>query len=217
MSSTVSLQEFPAFEQVVNVRLTKATDELAAEFAGIYDRDRVAAIMHESVEQLSEGEVAAFVPVLAQRFARERLRALAQADGHLEKPAPEILFVSLSGGGRAQIGAALLERRLGAAAHAHTAGSERGGTLDPNVVTAMAEIGIDLSGEFTKPLSLEVMAAADIVVTMGRSVGAVGIPPNTRHVDWRVGDPSGADLDEVRRVCDDIGRRVEALAEELKI
>ena len=79
----------------------------------------------------------------------------------------------------------------------------------------MAELGVDLSEAYAKPLSREVLEAADVVVTMGRSVGAVDIPAGTRHVDWRIGDPSGAPVDGIRRVRDDIDRRVEALFAEL--
>jgi arsenate reductase (thioredoxin) len=80
----------------------------------------------------------------------------------------------------------------------------------------MAELGVDLSEAFAKPLSREVLEAADVVVTLGRSVGAVEIPERTRHEDWRVGDPSGAPVDEVRRVREDIDRRVAVLLAELE-
>jgi protein-tyrosine-phosphatase len=97
----------------------------------------------------------------------------------------------------------------------HTAGSAAGGGVDPNVRAVMEEIDIDLSEEFSRPLTDEVLADADVVVTMGRSVGSVEVPESTRHVDWRVGDPSGADLDEVRRVREDIERRIVILVGEL--
>jgi arsenate reductase len=98
----------------------------------------------------------------------------------------------------------------------HTAGSAPSIEIDANVRVAMEEIGLDLSDEFTKPMSPEVLGDADVVVTMGRSVGAVAVPATARHVDWRIGDPAGADLDEVRRVRGDIERRVELLADELR-
>ena len=79
----------------------------------------------------------------------------------------------------------------------------------------MAEVGIDLSGEFTRPLTAEVLADADLVVTMGRSIGELELPERIRHLDWRVGDPAGAPLEEVRRVREDIGRRIAELAETL--
>jgi protein-tyrosine-phosphatase len=79
----------------------------------------------------------------------------------------------------------------------------------------MQEIGVDLTDAFNRPVTPEVLAAADVVVTMGRGVGAVELAATARHVDRRVGDPAGAPLSEVRRVREDIGRRVDALAAEL--
>jgi arsenate reductase (thioredoxin) len=83
------------------------------------------------------------------------------------------------------------------------------------VVVVMQELSIDLSDAYAKPLSTEVLEGADVIVTMGRSVGSVEIPASTRHVDWRVGDPTGASVDEARRVRDDIDRRVHELLAEL--
>ena len=211
----MSLTEFPGFDDAMRLRLNAATDRLAGEFEGIYDRNAIAALVDESAQRLSANGVTPFVHILAERFARERLRAQAQSAGHLGKTVPDVLFVSLTGGGRAQIGAALLTRHAGDAVVVHSAGSDASSTIDENVRTAMTEIGIDLEDAFTKPLTSEVLDAADIVVTMGRSVGTFGIPDSVRHVDWRIGDPAGADLDEVRRVRADIERRVHALADEL--
>src|SRR5262249_61921658 len=115
--------------------------------------------------------IAPFVHILAERFARERLRAQAQADGRLAKPALEVLFVSLTGGGRSEIGAALLARRAGDAVSVHSAGSQAVAEIDQNVRVAMDEVGIDLGGAFTKPLSPEVLSSADVVVTMRHGVG----------------------------------------------
>ncbi len=79
----------------------------------------------------------------------------------------------------------------------------------------MQELSIDLSDAYAKPLSTEVLEGADVIVTMGRSVGWVEIPASTRHIDWRVGDPTGASVGEARRVRDDIDRRVQELLAEL--
>ena len=209
--------DFAGFDEHVQGFLRSAATRLEHEFAGIHDAATVRAVVAESARQLSGGAVAtvSFVPILAERFARERLRASGQAEGRLEKEIPEVVFVSLTGGGRAQIGAALLARRAGEAVGVHSAGSAAATEIDENVRAALAELGIDLSQAFTKPLSAEVLAGADVVVTMGRSVGEVEIPAGVRHVDWRVGDPAGAELDEVRRVRDDIARRIDGLAAEL--
>jgi protein-tyrosine-phosphatase len=123
--------------------------------------------------------------------------------------------VSLTGGGRAQIGAAMLSRAVGDAVNVHCAGSDFSGDIDENVRAVLGEVGVDLAGAYVRFLTSEVLAGADIVVMMGRSVGEVAIPQSVRHIDWRVGDPSGASLDEVRRVCEDIDRRVAELTKEL--
>ena len=211
----MGLAEFPGFDDAMRLRLAAAVDRLAVEFDGIYDRQTIAALVDESAQSLSADGVTPFVHILAERFARERLRAQAQSEGRLAKAKPAVLFVSLTGGGRAQIGAALLARRAGDAVIVHSAGSDAATEIDDNVRAAMAEVGYDLADAFSKPLSAEVLADADVVVTMGRSVGAVTIPESVRHVDWRVGDPAGAQLEEVRRVREDIERRIEALAVEL--
>ncbi len=211
----MSLEDISGFDQVVAMRLALAAEQLAQEFDGIYDYDQVWVMVEESAQQMQSGTVHAFVPVLAKRFARERLRAKAQASGQIAKALPEVLFVSVTGSGRAQIGAALLARG-GPLASVHSAGSAAVADIDPKVRKAMEEIGVDLTDAFTKPITPEVLAAADVVVTMARSVGAVEIPATTRHVDWRVGDPAGAPFDEVRRVREDIQRRVDILAAELR-
>jgi protein-tyrosine-phosphatase len=190
---------------------------LEKEFDGIFERAHIEEVVNHSAKQLEAATVASFVPILAHRFARERLRAQAQAQGKLAKSAPEVVFVSITGGGRARIAASLLQRITGDTANIHTAGSGISLEIDPNVRTAMEELGIDLSDKFARPITDEVLASADIVVTMGHSVGEIDIPAAARHLDWRVGDPAGAELDEVRRVRSDIERRVIELATELQL
>jgi protein-tyrosine-phosphatase len=202
-------------EDALPARLAVATNRLASEFEGIYDRAVIEAALEESTRALSPNGVTPYVHILAERFTRERLTAQAHAEGRLAKTAPQVVFVSLTGGGRAQIGAALLARRLGSAVNVYCAGSNPSAEVDENVKAALGEVGIDLSEGFIRPLTREVLAGADVIVTMGRSVGQVEIPSSIRHVDWRVGDPAGAELDEVRRVRDDIERRLSDLADEL--
>lgn len=211
----MSLEDFPEFDQAVRLHLDQAADALVGEFGGIYPEEHVRAVVDESAARLFDGNVAAYVPILAKRFARERLQAQARFEGKMARDETEVLFVSLTGGGRAQMAAALLARVTGETVRAHTAGSGSGAALDPAVVAVMEELGVDMAESFTRPLTPEVLAGADVVVTMGKSVGVVDVPPTTRHVDWRVGDPSGADVDEARRVREDIERRIEALAREL--
>jgi len=196
-------------------RLDIATNRLAEEFDGVYDRETIQTAIQESARSLSPNGVTPYVHILAERFTRERLRAQAQAEQRIEKTVPEVVFVSLTGGGRAQMAAAMLASDAGDAVSVHCAGSDAVEEIDENVRAALSEIGIDLGEAFVRPVTSEVLAAADVVVTLGRSVGDVEIPASTRHEDWRVGDPAGANLEETRRVRDDLARRIHALADEL--
>jgi arsenate reductase len=207
----MGIEDFTSTE----ARLKAAADRLSAEFGELYDRATIERMLESSAAAFSGRGVESFVAILAERFTRERLRAQAQREGLIEKGTMQVLFVSLTGGGRAQIGAAMLANEAGAAVTVHTAGSDASAELDANVREAMSELGIDLSEEFTRPLTPEVLENPDIVVTMGRSVGAFELPPNVHHIDWRVGNPAGAELVEVRRVREDIARRVTDLARTL--
>lgn len=201
---------------VARLHIEKAVDALADEFGALHSRETIQRVMDDSLHGLvREANVDDFVPALAHRFARERLKALARAHGP-ETALPDVLFVGLGDTGRGQMGAALLTLRSEGRVVAHSAGSTIGTGVDPGVVEVMGELGVDLSEAYAKPLSREVMEAADVVVTMGRSVGAVEIPPGTRHEDWRVGDPTGAPVDEVRRVREDIDRRIQSLMDQLE-
>ena len=194
------------------LRLDQAHGQLCREFEGIYDEAHIRSVLDASAKELEGAHVASFVPILAHRYTRERLRARAQSEG---KELTDVVFVSLTGGGRAQIGAALLDQQTSGAVTVHAAATGDAMAVEPNVCAVLQEVGIDAADAYTRPLSPEVLAGADVIVTMGRSVGDVSIPEHVRHIDWRVGDPAGAELDEVRRVRDDIGRRVELLAGEL--
>jgi arsenate reductase len=195
--------------------IDKAVDALVEEFGDDIARSDVERLMQDSITQLARGtEVEDFVPTLAHRFTRERLKAITgRTIGELS--ATEVLFVGLGDSGRSQMGAALLTLRSEGRVVAHSAGSSAAAAVEPAVVEVMAELGVDLSDAFAKPLSSEILEAAGVVVTMGRSVGVVSIPEGTRHEDWRVGDPTGAPVDEVRRVRDDIDGRVQALLVEI--
>jgi len=111
--------------------------------------------------------------------------------------------------------AALTSQRSEGRVVVHSAGNDPTASVDPAVLEVMSEVGIDLGEAYAKPISLEVLDSVDVVVTLGRSVGLVEIPASARLEDWRVGDPTGAELDEVRRIRDDLARRVDALLVEL--
>jgi protein-tyrosine-phosphatase len=112
--------------------------------------------------------------------------------------------------------AALLDHRSEGRVHVRSAGSAPGEEIDPVVVEALAELGIDVAREFPKPLTDEVVRAADVVVTMGCG-DACPVYPGKRYEDWEVEDPAGRGIDFVRRIRDDIDGRVKILLEELGI
>ena len=130
------------------------------------------------------------------------------------KHQPEVLFVCVHNAGRSQMAAGLLSRRSEGRIHVRSAGSTPAGEINPAVVVALAEIGIDLSDEFPKPLTEEVVRAADAVITMGCG-DACPIYPGKRYEDWVLDDPAGKDLDAVRRIRDEIDERVQKLIGEL--
>ena len=127
---------------------------------------------------------------------------------------PEVLFVCVHNAGRSQMAAGLLAKMAGDRVSVRSAGSEPADQLNPRVVEAMKEIGIDVSAELPKPLTGNMVKAADIVVTMGCG-DACPIYPGKRYEDWELEDPAGKDLETVRRIRDDIEGRVRALVAEL--
>lgn len=151
---------------------------------------------------------------MAERFARERLRALAQAEGKVTKRVPEVLFVCTHNAGRSQMAAALLDEHAEGRVHVRSAGSEPADQINPAVATVMDEIGVDITKEFPKPLTDEVVRAADVVITMGCG-DACPVYPGKRYLDWDLEDPAGRSAEEVRPIRDEIDRRVRALLEEL--
>jgi protein-tyrosine-phosphatase len=203
-----------ALDPVTKHHLDEAEERLAEEFAGIFSPETIARYMAESLDLLGNARLDLYVPVLAHRFCRERLRALAQAKGDLRKDLPEVLFVCVHNAGRSQIAAALLTLRSGGRVSVRSAGSAPGEEINPAVSAALAELGIDISEAFPKPLTDEVVRAADAVITMGCG-DACPIYPGKRYEDWEIPDPAGQDMDSVRRIRDEIDRRVHGLIGEL--
>ncbi len=130
------------------------------------------------------------------------------------RPVPEVLFVCVHNAGRSQMAAALLEHYAQGRVTVRSAGSAPADRLNPDVLVAMAELGLDLSEEYPKPLTGDAVEAADVVITMGCG-DACPIYPGKRYEDWELDDPAQADLDGVRRIRDEIAERVRRLVGEL--
>ena len=127
---------------------------------------------------------------------------------------PEVLFVCTHNAGRSQMAAALLHRQAGGRVHVSSAGSQPADQLNPAVVQAMAEIGLDISREFPKRLTAGQVQAADVVITMGCG-DACPVYPGKRYLDWDLPDPAGLPVEQVRPIRDEILQRVTALVAEL--
>jgi len=127
---------------------------------------------------------------------------------------PEVLFLCVHNAGRSQMAAALLTAGAGDRIAVSSAGSAPGETLNPAVVAAMTELGLDISDEKPKKLTDDMALRADVIVTMGCG-DECPVYPGKRYVDWELPDPAGKDLDDVRSIRDDIARRVEGLIAEL--
>ncbi|WHT16248.1 arsenate reductase ArsC [Crossiella sp. CA-258035] len=127
---------------------------------------------------------------------------------------PEVLFVCVHNAGRSQMAAALLHHHAQGRVTVRSAGSAPADSINPAVVEAMAELGLDLAGEFPKPLTEQAVRAADVVITMGCG-DACPVFPGKRYLDWALTDPAGKGVEHVRPIRDEIDRRVTALLAEL--
>ncbi|WP_267241609.1 low molecular weight phosphatase family protein [Streptomyces sp. PR69] len=195
--------------------LDRITRRLAGRHSRSFSRQTVARYVDECAVLLADGaRVGRHLPVLVERFADQRLGALARGLGLSPKPVPEVLFVCTENAGRSQLAAALMRRRAQDAVIVMTAGSAPAADVAPVVRRLLAEQGLDCGEEFPKPLTSEVVTAADVVVTLGCG-DACPVLPGRRYLDWDLPDLSGLDMESARAVRDALEGRVERLAQEL--
>ena len=187
---------------------------LTDEFAGVFSAQTVTEVLLDSLDRLEPGRTKRYQPLLASRFARQRLSDAAATSGLRPRSAPVVLFVCTRNAGRSQLAAALLEHLAGDRVVVRSAGSEPADVLHDEVVDALAEAGVDVAGAFPKPVSPEALAAADVVVTMGCG-DACPVVPGRRYLDWDLPDPAEASPEAVRALRDDLAVRVETLLQEL--
>jgi arsenate reductase len=195
--------------------LQRDVEALTTTFTGMVSAETVERLVFESYTALRRtAKVNAHLPVLAARFAHERLTALAQAKGLVPKDLPEVLFVCVHNAGRSQLAAALMAELSGGRVHVRSAGSQPAPQVDPNVVEVMAAAGLSAADAFPKPLTDDVVQAADVVITMGCG-DACPIYPGKQYQDWNVGDPYGQDIEVVSKIRDEIEVHVRQLLAEL--
>jgi protein-tyrosine-phosphatase len=127
---------------------------------------------------------------------------------------PEVLFVCVHNSGRSQMAAGLVKLRSQGRIRVRSAGSQPVESIDPAVIEAMGELGVDLSEQFPKPLTEEAVQGADVVITMGCG-DACPIFPGKKYLDWELEDPAGQGVEAVRPIRDEIERRITALVAEI--
>ncbi|MDY6996174.1 MAG: arsenate reductase ArsC [Actinomycetota bacterium] len=197
--------------------LMTAATRLEDEFSGHIGRETVDLFLRSSYDQFADhAKVPNFLPLLAERFTRQRLHALARVEGKLADGRPTVLFLCTHNAGRSQMALGFLTELAGADAVGWSGGSEPGHEINPAAIEAMAEVGIDITGEFPKPWTDEIVQAADVVVTMGCG-DACPIFPGKRYENWELADPAGQPVEAVRAVRDDIEQRVRQLLADLGV
>jgi len=200
-----------------SIAMRSAAVRLGDDFAGIYGPETIERFLHTSFDQFADrASVTKFLPLMAERFARQRLRALAKIEGLRDDGKPTVLFLCTHNAGRSQMALGFFTHLAGDAGLAWSGGSEPGVEVNPAAVAAMRERGIDISAEFPKPWTDETVRAADVVITMGCG-DACPIFPGKRYEEWVLDDPAGQDVAAVRPIRDEIERRVRSLLDDLDV
>jgi arsenate reductase (thioredoxin) len=199
------------------LQLRQGAERLRREFNGALNTETIERFMNESLDRLStSAQITTWLPLHAERFARERLRAVMRLEAGATVTTPAVLFLCIHNAGRSQMAAGWLRHLAGNGVDVFSGGSEPADSLNSGAVEAMAEVGIDITSELPMPWADEVVRAADVVVTMGCG-DACPLFPGKRYLDWELDDPSGKSLGQIRPIRDEIERRVRSLMVELGV
>jgi protein-tyrosine-phosphatase len=197
--------------------LLSAARNLHDRFAGTFSVETIDLFLRTSYDQFADrAKFTNFLPLMAERFARQRLTALARVEGKHDDGVPIVLFLCVHNAGRSQMALGWFNHLAGDRAIAWSGGSEPSTEINSAVVESMREVGISVAAEFPKPWTDEILRAADVVVTMGCG-DACPIFPGKRYEDWELDDPAGKGVDDVRPIRDEIGDRVRGLLASLEV
>ncbi len=200
-----------------NLALRTAAVRLRDTFGEMFGIETIERFLHTSYDEFAgRAAVLNYLPLLAERFARQRLNALAKVEGKAGTGLPTVLFLCTHNAGRSQMAMGFFTHLAGDRAVAWSGGSEPGTRVNPAAIAAMAERGIDISGEYPKPWTDEIVRAADAVITMGCG-DACPVFPGRRYEEWVLTDPDGLDVDSIRPIRDEIEQRVRRLLVELEV
>jgi len=207
----------PALSLDQQLALESAAGRLHDEFSTSFGTETIERFLSSSYDEFADkSTMTNFLPLLAERFARQRLQALSKVENRPNDGRPVVLFLCTHNAGRSQMALGFFRHHAGDSAIAWSGGSEPGDEMNPAAITAMAERGIDISHEYPKPWTDEIVQSAEVVVTMGCG-DACPIFPGKRYEEWTLDDPAGLRVDDVRPVRDEIERRVLALLTELEV
>lgn len=197
------------------VSMTTASQTLRRRFQGVFSAETIDECLRDSYRSLAAtATIGTWLPVLAERLAKDRLSAAARPATPDLQSTPSVLFLCVHNAGRSQIALGYFQRLAAGRATAWSAGSDPGSEIHPTVIQAMSEVGIDITTEYPKPTTTEIAAAADVIVTMGCG-DACPILPGKRYLDWQVPDPAGQPIEHVRTIRDHIARQVEELVADI--
>ena len=199
------------------LHLRQSAERLKRRFEGQLNTETIERFLYDSADRLLGGaQATTWVPLLAERFAADRIRAMIRLESDVTSLNPSVLFLCVHNAGRSQMAAGLMRKLAGAQVDVFSGGSEPADKVNQAAVTVMSEMGIDISREIPQPWADEIVRAADVVVTMGCG-DACPIFPGKKYVDWELDDPSGKSVDEVRPIRDELERRVRALMAEFGV
>jgi protein-tyrosine-phosphatase len=197
------------------LQIRQAAERLQRQFSGSLNTETIERFMNDSLDTLMQrATTSAWIPLLAERFARDRLRALVRLESDSSALNPSILFLCVHNAGRSQMAAGWARKLGGDRIDVFSGGSEPADEVNHAVVDAMAEVGINIGGEIPQPWADEIVRAADVIVTMGCG-DACPVHPGKRYIDWELDDPSGKSVEEVRPIRDELEMRVRALIGEV--
>ncbi|WP_327396915.1 arsenate reductase/protein-tyrosine-phosphatase family protein [Streptomyces phaeochromogenes] len=196
-------------------RLASGIARLALRYRGRFSPETIQRLVTDSYERLAEhARVRTHLVVLAEHLATDRLDALAHVEGAPGVGLTRVLFVCTHNAGRSQMAAALLAHRAAGRVTVSSAGTHPAAEVEPAVAQVLTEAGLDLTDAFPKPLTEEVVQAADVVITMGCG-DACPILPGRRYLDWPITDPEGAPIAVVRGIRDEIDAHITELLDSL--
>jgi len=199
-----------------NEIIDHSVSQLARKYAGKFDETDIRPIVTDSYNSFADAKVRSFVPVFTTRYADDRLRALAKVRGLITDTPPSVLFVCVHNAGRSQMAAGWLRALSKGRIEVYSGGSLPGKDLNAAAVAAMQEVGINIATEFPKPFAVEIVQAADMVITMGCG-DTCPVFPGKRYEDWALDDPAGLDVAAVRPIRDAIKLRVEDLIRDMAV